>query len=118
MKYCRHCGNEVFDDAIICPKCGCSVDYSNRNVNPINNPSENVSPMSLVGFILSFFSAIAGLIVSIIAYKDAKRIGSRRSMSFSKAGIILSSISLGLSVFVGVIAVIVEVLWGIGSIVY
>lgn len=27
MKYCAHCGNEVLDEAIVCPKCGCSVDY-------------------------------------------------------------------------------------------
>lgn len=26
MKYCQHCGNELVDEAIVCPKCGCSVD--------------------------------------------------------------------------------------------
>lgn len=25
MKYCVHCGNELLDDAVICPKCGCRV---------------------------------------------------------------------------------------------
>lgn len=25
MKYCTHCGNELLDDAVICPKCGCPV---------------------------------------------------------------------------------------------
>lgn len=25
MKYCSHCGNEVVDEAFVCPKCGCQV---------------------------------------------------------------------------------------------
>lgn len=26
MKYCSKCGNELMDEAVICPKCGCPVD--------------------------------------------------------------------------------------------
>ena len=29
MKYCTHCGNELLDDAVICPKCGCAVANAN-----------------------------------------------------------------------------------------
>ena len=25
MKYCDKCGSELFDDAVICPKCGCAT---------------------------------------------------------------------------------------------
>ena len=25
MKYCSKCGNELVDEAIVCPKCGCAV---------------------------------------------------------------------------------------------
>ena len=25
MKYCSHCGAELLDEAIVCPKCGCPV---------------------------------------------------------------------------------------------
>ena len=25
MKYCSHCGNELLDEAVICPSCGCKV---------------------------------------------------------------------------------------------
>ncbi len=39
MKYCNKCGNQLLDEAVICPKCGCSVGSqlsnnaeSNRNV--------------------------------------------------------------------------------------
>lgn len=27
MKYCTKCGNELMDEAVICPKCGCSTGY-------------------------------------------------------------------------------------------
>lgn len=25
MKYCTHCANELLDEAVVCPKCGCPV---------------------------------------------------------------------------------------------
>ena len=28
MKFCTHCGKEMFDQAVICPACGCSVNSS------------------------------------------------------------------------------------------
>ncbi len=28
MKYCSHCGSEIMDEAVICPKCGCPVEGS------------------------------------------------------------------------------------------
>lgn len=29
MKYCTHCGNELLDEAVICPRCGCSCASNN-----------------------------------------------------------------------------------------
>lgn len=26
MKYCSKCGNEIVDEAVVCPNCGCSVE--------------------------------------------------------------------------------------------
>lgn len=28
MKYCEKCGNELFDEAVMCPKCGCAAGKS------------------------------------------------------------------------------------------
>ena len=25
MKYCEKCGNQLLDEAVMCPKCGCAV---------------------------------------------------------------------------------------------
>ena len=38
MKYCSKCGNELLDDAVICPKCGCAVEGM-RNPEAVNNRS-------------------------------------------------------------------------------
>lgn len=28
MKYCEKCGNQLLDEAVMCPKCGCAVGKS------------------------------------------------------------------------------------------
>lgn len=28
MKYCEKCGNQLFDEAVVCPKCGCTAGKS------------------------------------------------------------------------------------------
>lgn len=69
MKYCIHCGKEVLDDAIICPGCGCSVQYGNGNPqqngfskgggNGQGAPSFNdsYSAVSILGLVFSYKSA-------------------------------------------------------------
>ena len=114
MKYCIHCGKQVLDDAIICPGCGCSVQYGNNGNNGNTNSgsaqnnnnaqqqqyvppyADTYSGLSIGGLILAFFQPLIGLILSIIAHNEAKRIGSQKSMSMSKAGIIISAVILGI----------------------
>ena len=151
LKYCNHCGKELLDDAIICPSCGCGVqfngqfngapNYNNGNYqqqnaqygNPQNNYgqyqysqhqrqqtppyADKYSPLSIAGFVLSFFGSfvIVALILSIVAYNEAKNTGSLKSKSLSKAGIIISSIVLGLAVVVFVIFYIMIIGVGLGS---
>ncbi|MBR2080983.1 MAG: hypothetical protein IKC50_06320 [Oscillospiraceae bacterium] len=31
MKYCQHCGAEVNENAVVCVKCGCSLQQANAN---------------------------------------------------------------------------------------
>ncbi len=115
MKYCSHCGKQVLDDAIICPGCGCSVQYpgtgndgfsktnnytqqqQQQHVPPQTPPyADNYSALCVAGLIMSFFQPLIGLILSIIANNEAKRTGSSKSLSLSKAGIIISSVILGI----------------------
>lgn len=61
-----------------------------------NNESNSNNSLAITGFILSFFIPIAGLIVSIMGLKKAKQIHDN-GKGFAIAGIIISSIFLGLS---------------------
>ena len=40
MKYCTKCGNELMDEAVICPKCGCMVEGANLNNGPKQNEAD------------------------------------------------------------------------------
>ncbi|MCQ2387512.1 MAG: zinc-ribbon domain-containing protein [Clostridia bacterium] len=90
--YCSHCGKEIDDDAVICPKCGCKVG---------KNKESNV--MGLLGFIFSLvalFSAgipfisfgIAGLVLSIIGMVNAKKKSLKKGLAIT--GLVLSIISI------------------------
>lgn len=115
MKYCVHCGKEVLDSSIVCPNCGCSVSYDEGRTAATPQPApmpvaDSYSTMSILGLVFSFVGSIIGLIISIIAYKDAKQTGSQKSMSMSKAGIIISSIELGIAVLAVIAYIIVIVI--------
>lgn len=74
MKYCSHCGAEILDEAVICPKCGCAVeggilDQKKKEETPKtvktteslkNNPWEIVA-LSSFGFL--FLSIFIGSLV-------------------------------------------------------
>jgi len=33
MKYCSKCGTELFDEAVVCPKCGCPTELYKQEMN-------------------------------------------------------------------------------------
>ena len=100
MKYCAHCGAEIDNEAVICIKCGRTVDGALSH----SSPSDNWNVLAIVGFALSFFSTIVGLILSIIGYKQAKASG-EKGKELALAGIIISSVSIALVLII----VIVEI---------
>jgi len=97
------------DSDVFCSNCGASADgLINPNENrpaPAQNKSSNgeLSPLAIVGFVLAFVASLAGLICSIIAYKQAAETGNERSKSFARTGIILSAVFMGISFLVGII---------------
>lgn len=107
MKYCSHCGNEVLDEAVICPKCGCSVNYGN-GAQPQTQPAvDSYSGLSIAGFILSFLESLVGLILCIVAYNEAKKTGSQKSLGLARAGIIISAVLMGVAVILVVLYLII-----------
>ena len=100
MKYCAHCGNQLLDQAVICPKCGCATEYSTSD-----EISAKYNVCSIVGFVISLASIvftyfglignITGLVLSIVGLVQINKRG-ERGRGFAIAGICIGAI---LSVF-------------------
>lgn len=100
--YCKNCGNEIHDEAVVCIHCGCPVDVQNNQ----SKPTVKTNILALVGFILSFFVPIAGLICSILGYKRADSEFGVNGKSFAIAGTVISSVYIAVSV-IAVIGVVI-----------
>ena len=71
MKYCTECGNQVVDNAVVCPKCGCITVYgkernrviiAQRNQAIIAQKNENnkTGPGLALGILSLVFGALGG----------------------------------------------------------
>lgn len=86
--FCNNCGREIDDRAIVCPNCGVIV-----NKQALATEQSQSNTFAIVGFIMSFFVAIVGLICSIIGLKKAPSLNnSGRGLAI--AGIIISSLAI------------------------
>ena len=94
--YCKYCGEEINEKAVICPKCGQIINAEALG-RTTSSTSNQTNVLALVGFILSFFVSIAGLVCSIIGYKKAPEYGGN-GKNLALAGIIISAISIALSI--------------------
>ena len=92
--YCKNCGQEIDDKASICVHCGVAVEQKSED--------KGTNVLAIVGFVLSFFIALAGLICSILGYKKAPEFGGK-GKSLALAGIIISIISMALVVLIYII---------------
>ena len=111
--FCQKCGHQVPDDATFCGQCGANLKV---NTQPQAQPSVPPAPtntnatsytantpsntIAIVGFILSFFIALAGLICCIIGYNNAKKGAPYKGLSV--AGIVISAVWMGI-VFIAII---------------
>lgn len=57
MKYCTKCGNELFDEAVMCPKCGC-VAEAPKPSKEISEKAKNQTKGALL--------IIAGIMIIVI----------------------------------------------------
>jgi uncharacterized membrane protein YvbJ len=82
MAFCKACGNEVLDTAVVCVKCGSAL----KADSPVVDTTAAWPKNKMIGFgVLSFFLPFVGAIMGIIAlFKESRRV----------QGIILLAISL------------------------
>ncbi len=89
--FCKNCGKEINDNAVVCPHCGVQV----SNVQTTSNASSNENnTIAIVGFVFAFLMPLVGLICSCIGYKKAKNEG-LNNKGLALAGIIISAIDIG-----------------------
>ncbi|MDE7209140.1 MAG: DUF4190 domain-containing protein [Clostridia bacterium] len=84
--YCANCGSEIDDRAVIYPHCGVATGKATNDASTSNN-------LAVIGFVLSFFISLAGLICSIMGYKKSAELNGK-GKGLSLAGIIISVISM------------------------
>lgn len=91
--YCKKCGKEINDNAVICPSCGCATEnFGKESVNKATDSS------SLGWAVLGFFIPLVGLILYLV-WKDELPL---RAKSVGKGALV--------SVIVNVV---IGLLWGI-----
>lgn len=94
--FCKNCGNEVSDNAVVCPRCGVQI----KAMDNKSQTGENT--IAIVGFVFSFLIALVGLICSIMGYKKSVNEGAPYK-GLALAGIIISVVSMVLSFIIMII---------------
>ena len=74
--YCKNCGEEIDDRAVVCIKCGVPTE-----IHPVN---DEFSGISIAAIICAFFVPLAGFILGLIGMQNAKN---QKSKSLAMAGI-------------------------------
>lgn len=71
MKYCTKCGNELIDEAIVCPKCGCAVENGAEtniitNENKTRRRTYSVSDQAVAAKIFMVLTCVVFLITGFV----------------------------------------------------
>jgi uncharacterized membrane protein YvbJ len=70
MKYCAKCGKELFDEAVICPGCGCPTGPMPAPRVTQNTPPKAQPDRTGLALLFAFLIPIVGLIMGIIGLNN------------------------------------------------
>ena len=85
--FCKNCGKELCENAVICPSCGVATDNMEK-VAQAEEKQEQGNGMAIAGFICSFFVPILGWIFGGIGLsRSAKRNGKGKGFSVAALAI-------------------------------
>ena len=96
MKYCTHCGKELFDEAVLCPGCGCAVE--GKSVQGISNPladgttllntlSQRLNTNGIIWLVIGILQILGGIFINwfLLVVGVLNVISSVQDMQYSKA---------------------------------
>ena len=109
--FCKNCGKEVSDKAVVCPHCGVQI-----GVADINTHKSNYGTLAIIGFILAFVMPLAGLICSILGLKKCKE-ENLDGKNFAVAGIVISAVAIA-GTILSVLFFVFVMIWTWGMITF
>lgn len=65
MKYCRNCGAEVADEAIVCIHCGCATGNSIPKSKPADSNSETLRMIAKIFMVLGCIASAAAFLIPL-----------------------------------------------------
>ncbi len=98
--YCRHCGQEINDEAVVCIHCGCET-----GVNKMNKARSD-DAKSAGWAVLCFFFPVIGLILYLV-WKDEYPL---RSKSCGKGALISVIVSVAFFVLYIILIIVLAIL--------
>lgn len=98
--FCKKCGKEIGDSAVICPNCGCATDnYVERKVVKKEKGSGLVG-WSISSLVLAFVAPLFGLVMGMGFKPIAIKENNWKAAKLCIAAICLSVLSLGVLFYV------------------
>lgn len=73
MKYCTYCGEKLFDEAVVCPNCGCLVDRQNvrttNSMSPdsgvlLNTLSQRLNINGIIWLVIGILQILGGVFIN------------------------------------------------------
>ena len=73
MKYCTYCGEKLFDEAVVCPNCGCPVDRQNvrttNSMSPdsgviLNTLSQRLNINGIIWLVIGILQILGGVFIN------------------------------------------------------
>lgn len=90
MKYCKHCGGEINDEAVVCSHCGCQVEEIKQ---------QESSGLSVAALIFSILGGWLGLVLDIVGLCTLKEKKNRTRCKIG-LGIVVAWIVLFVIIFI------------------
>ena len=98
--FCKNCGNEVNENAVVCLNCGAAIE--NENNESVANQPKKANAMAITGFVLglvalflSFFCIVptCALVFSILGFVKRENYSNK---GLAIAGLVISIVAFAL----------------------